>query len=360
MPNEPDLEELPGHTTSSFMPFTRRDRWFSVAMLAFAILTAHVTNVIGFFTMIVVWSLLMLKNENCRNYMTVPLYVKGLKRNVWTPGDATVRNRAERKRVRRKSEDDKTVVPFVVTSVPSDLGGGTIGIMHRKLEHTDSFVVTAKGSKIAALGLMGQKAFYDHQVEMIRRLVSTNRGYSVGVSFVFRRDPHDTFAFENDQAEYLHHDAMHPEALTIPEEKWTDEQYRWFVIGNNLRELRDEVIPEFTQEVWMAMVVTIKRTGVLARAKGSINSKYVGRLPINRMAKTVITGLQTAGASGVKVLDETGGTPKFLQGVHWLYGRGSVLFICSGRRSRSGQTGTCGSRESHQHRRCCRHEARAH
>jgi hypothetical protein len=303
MPTEPEMEELPGRTSSSFLPLTRNDRWFSLAMLAFAVIVAKHTNVIGFFTMIVAWSLLLLKGESCRYYMTVPLWFKGLKHNVWAPGDATLRNRAERKRVRRKSEDDKTVIPFVVTSVPSDLGGGTIGIMHRKQQHTDSFVVTGGGSKIAALSLLGQQAFYDHLVEMIRKLVSSNRGYSVGVSFVFRRDPHDAFAFASDQAEYLHPDAMYPEALTIPEDEWTDEQYRWFVIGNNQRELREEVIPQFTQEVWMAMVVTIKRTGVLARAKGSINSKYVGRLPINRMAKTVITGLNSAGAQGVKVLE---------------------------------------------------------
>jgi len=307
------MEELPGRTTSNFLPFTRTDWWFNGAAAAVAIIAANTTNALGFFAVIAVWSFLMWKNENCRNYMTVPLMVRGLKRNVWAPGDATVRNRAERKRGRRKADDDKSVIPFVVTSVPSDLGGGTIGIMHRKQAHTDSFVVTGGGSKIAAVGLRGQKAFYDSMVEMTRRLVGSNRGYSVGVSFVFRRDPLNTHALTRDLAEYLHPDAMYPEALTIPEEEWTDDQYRWFVIGNNLRELRDEVLPRFTQEVWMATVVTIRRTGVLAKAKGSINSKYVGRLPINRMAKTVVTGLRAAGVTGVKVLD-LADTHRFVRG----------------------------------------------
>jgi hypothetical protein len=168
-------------------------------------------------------------------------------------------------------------------------------------------VIISEGSDIASLSLIGQHDAYIRLADMVRKLVGAQRGVSIGVSYVFRKDPFDSSKFEADLATFLHPEVFVPSGANLPEgQELTDEQARWLLISENWSQLRLDVCPHYGRKVWMAAVITIRREGILAKASGNqtISPKQIRKLPINKMVRIAIAGLRSAGVSNPHPLDK--------------------------------------------------------
>lgn len=307
----PDNEQLPGKLEPNFGSFSTADMWFTAGAIAAAVLVFDRYGILWTMLVPLAWYLSMTRQKSGRSYYLLGALIASTwivrvrKGNVRQEGDPTTANQTGKRRVKKGSKDS-SVIPFAATSVPADLEGETVGIMHRKGEHTDSFVIVSDGATIAGQSLAAQHDAYIRIADTVKQLVSARKGYSVGVSYVFRKDPIDMPSLKTDLASMLHPEVFVPSGLHIPEEQLTPEQARWRLISANWSLLQSEVIEPYGRKVWMATVVTIRREGVLAKAQstGSINPKYIRRLPINKMVKTVISGLIGAGVTNPRALDK--------------------------------------------------------
>lgn len=324
---EADIERevFPEKLQNNFGDFNSSDLWFTVAFVATGMIAWVRIDILVVPFVIIVWGMLMMRSDagGRRYYLVVARFrsiwrvrfKKGRsKRRVDKEGDPTVGGRTGRRRGDNKKAGSD--IPHAFTSVPSDLKGKSIGVMHVKRSHTDSFIVVSEGSDIGSTPLASMHESYARMSKMVAKLVASQRGYSVGVSYLFRPDPFNTFELEAGLENFLSPAMYEPSGLNMPQKEWTDKQYREVFSAGVWSQLRTEVIPQNGRKVWMAVVITIQRNGILAKAESNrlIDEKYVKRLPINKMVRTVISGLKAAGISDPYALDR--------RDIH-LFGRGS-------------------------------------
>jgi hypothetical protein len=309
-----DKEVLPEKLQGNFGDFSPSDVWFTVALLAVAMIAWVQVNFVLVPVVIVVWVFLMLRSHkggrryylagaSIRSYWRVRVRKGRSSRRVDKEGDSSVGNRVGKRRGDNKKAGSD--ITFALTSVPSDLDGETIGIMHVKRAHTDSFVVISEGADIASTPLASQHESYELIAKMVARLVASMRGYSVGVSYLFRKDPFDMYELEANLENFLRPEMYVPSGMDVEEADRTDRQHREIFAAGVWAQLQTDVIPEEGRKVWMATVVTIKRTGALAKAESNrtIDKRYIKRLPINQMVKIVVSGLKAAGVTDPRPLD---------------------------------------------------------
>lgn len=307
----PDNEQLPGKLEPNFGDFNTADYWFSAAALAIGVIVWGNYGVLWMPFVALAWYLCMARQKSGRPYYLLGAFIASAwsvyvrKGNVRQEGDPTTANQAGKRRVKKGSKDN-SAIPFAATSVPADLDGETVGIMHKKGAHTDSFVIVSDGATIAAESPASQHEAYTRIADTVKQLVSSRKGYSIGVSYVFRKDPFNMAELETNLEGMLHPEVFVPSGLNVPDDELTAEQSRWLLISANWSQLRNEVIAPHGRKVWMATVVTIRREGVLAKAQSSraISPKYIRRLPINKMVKTVTSGLIAAGVTNPRPLDK--------------------------------------------------------
>jgi hypothetical protein len=317
-------EVIPDSTDLGFFPLTTSDWWVSLAIGAIGVIGWARTNILMLIPVMIVWLLLMARRDSGRVYFLIVAGAKGIWRMrvkkgvVWVPtvvgngrqtsepaaGEGAEADRWRKKLRRQPSET--TVIPFATTSVPvsGDEEAANIGILHDTREHTDSIVIVAEGSAIAGMSLLDQRQAHRRIAETIKQAVTLQRGYRVGISFIFSRRPFDGFALSAEMDQLLHPDVAVPDGLEVPEDELTPSQRRALLVSANMHAV--QAIPtQYGCEVWMAVIVTIRREGVLARAQASrsINPQYAGKLPINKMAQAVMGGLAEGGVNNPRALD---------------------------------------------------------
>lgn len=310
-------EQIPGRLQNNFGDWDNSDIWFTVSCAALGVIVWQRVDFLMVALVLLVWFFLMWRSHSGgRRYYLVGAFVRSTwrarirkgetSRTIKKQADPTIANRVGRRRGDGGSSPD---IPFAVTSVPSNNGDGTIGILHVKRAHTDSFVVVSEGADISSTPLVSQHNSYMLMGDMVAKLVSAHQGYSVGVSYEFRKDPFDSSELAVKLDEFLRPEIIHPHGATVPDDELhtlTDAQSRELFVGGVWAQLQGEMIPIYGRKVWMATIVTIRRDGVLAKAESNktIDERHIKRLPINRMVNTVIGALKAAGVTNPRALDK--------------------------------------------------------
>jgi hypothetical protein len=313
-----EMEEIPAKLSGNELSFSRSDWWFTAAMGAIAQITQTQTNALGFAVVVLIWAGLMKRLTNGRTYRVIVKKFKSFWRMKVKKGKVYVTRSGERagadddslpsatKVDRRAAKAQRRYpIPFVVNSLPRPEPSQNVGVLHIPGNKTDSIIFSGRGADTVSRSPLEIKRAGDALSEELKGVASSQRGFSVGISMVYRRDPHNRFKLEQELEEILHPQAVIPDGIFVNDEDLTADQKRWLVTSQAWNEVR-EIEAEYTYEPWMGYVITIKREGILARAESSraIRTKDLKRLPINRIADRFLRGLNKIGVTDPYVLDK--------------------------------------------------------
>jgi hypothetical protein len=292
--------EIPQRLKMNFWSFTTADKYFTFVQAIIVVTVGFKYGRLAALLWILVWVGFMCRPENGRIYDLFSQACRTLrirKRHglIWTAVQNSHRSKKRRRRTKRQKEN---VMPFRT----GDIAGGVGFIAYKR---SDVIVIEGSGSKIIAQNPHDQFRTSLREADVIKRVASSVPGRKIAVSLMFRRRPANVRDIANTMGESLHPDVAVPEALLIPEEKWTVKQradYNAFTMWMDSQNLMDEIAGEVT----MAMVITIQRESKLARAmkgKSSLPDREVKRLTISRVKETAVEGLKACGVSDVHALD---------------------------------------------------------
>ncbi len=300
-------EELhPSRLDVGFFRFSGSDWKLTIAVIAIGFIVGNFYGSLPQAGLALVWFGLMVRRNRARMYR---IFVRGLR------GWFRVRVRKgivfdEEKVIRVKKKDAKgneTVIPFWVTSVPAGRNTPETAVLYNLQDNSLSVVIEGGGSTIPSQSLVGQDRAYSNFETMVKRAALKQRGYSLGVGYVFRQDPFDETHLHNALGYLLHPDLVHPEARFKNEDELTDEDRAILNMAEPWEEMR-QIMPEYGRKPWMATVLTIKREGSFAKAQesGLISERHLRRLPVAKIVTTAQQHLRACGVSNPQPLNESG------------------------------------------------------
>lgn len=304
---------VPPKTTVNFLGLTFPDGHFILVLVMLSFMVGVVYGWLFLLLSVALGVILMWRLDYGRVYYVFGQWLRSLwiryrRRGViWQASSSrpSVQTRGQARRpVRRKRlMAPSRVIPLQVVNL-----GDQIGVIYNYYTNSDAIVVTGDGAPVSSGDFAAQQAFVRQLAEAIKR-IAAQQGYSVGVSYVFRRRPANTASALRMLSANIHPDVALPEAVAMgtPKDQWSDDDYRSLAQQYLIQEAFDEAF-KAGGDVVMALTISIKREGdVVGAVKGrSITVSDVNRLAVKRIADSAIIELNRCGVKGAAVLDRDG------------------------------------------------------
>ena len=182
-------------------------------------------------------------------------------------------------------------------------------------EHSDALPIMGQGSDFSTRELMQQFLAIQQLGELTKRLASYIKGYGIGISYVFRQRPPDLYALEHHYEDNFHPDVLLPPAQAEgkPLEQYTAYDWRCQNLRDNAVELLG-LMEQVGGEPDMGMILTVRhspavrlpRRSKAKKANAEAKDKKVDEMPITKMAKEALRGLERSGVDSPSLLTPTG------------------------------------------------------
>ncbi|HVS58591.1 MAG TPA: hypothetical protein VHD60_02505 [Candidatus Saccharimonadales bacterium] len=285
--------DSPKNLQRNFLGFTTTDIPVGIVLAVLVVFIAGLYGrMAGLVALIAAWACMYRFSDNGRLYYVVAqrvhdLWISNVRTHLlWeaptgAPGRRTLRLRSY-------------LIPLRLSTVE----GLDVAAIHHVGQHTDAVVVAGEGSSVASDALWAQFETHENLAHVIKRVVGIGleSSYSVGVSFVWRRRPHDLAGMGKMFLENLHPAVVGAPQNQVLATEHGPEELRI----TNLSRVADELFDITAQhggDVTMASVWTIKRdTHLTAAAKrGSLPKSQLHRLLVAKVAQTAVDGLASCG-----------------------------------------------------------------
>jgi hypothetical protein len=196
---------------------------------------------------------------------------------------------------------------------PMPFNTGTIGEHFGFMDFDSADVIVIEGTGASFISLDPETQYRENLrlAELKKRISAAATGYSIGISYVFRRRPADVHEFAAKLDRVVHPDVAVPEAFLFPEDQrlnghnvLSTEQRRMLALHSIMGE-ELEVAETYTGQTTMAMVVTVQRDSKAIRAfkgKSSLSEEDVKRLTMHKVKELAVDGLRRIGVSNPRAL----------------------------------------------------------
>lgn len=288
--------DFPKRLSGRWGRFSSADKQFSFVSFCCLLMADVFLGKKGGMLVIVIWFIALLPTDYGRVYTLIGQRIRTWllrhvrRQQVWSAGEQVWLSQPEPISLAVHGVDD-------------------LGLLHSSAD-TDTVVVTGAGSILSSLEPEGQYDSHAALSDLIRKVAAVHegRGHNVGWGWLFTTRPLNLETLHSQLSDYLHPQALLPEALELPEPDRAPEDRRWLAFGENIQELL-QVTELYGRKVTMAAVCTVPREGL----KQDLTPDEARRLPAVQTAELVASELEGCG-----VIDPRPLTPRdmhaFLRG----------------------------------------------